>query len=850
MSFDIVIIKSNVKEVSSVAVVNDGKILMGKRNDNGRWTLPGGGLDKDEDSTDGAVRELHEEAGIKVNPKELKHLRTKKIKTHTGKTMTIHAYQYEWDGEKPTSKNDPDKEVKKWEWIDYSDEELPEEVVSNLHSPKNVVLQAMGLIKGEIMKSNFSFFIDLVKGATHKYLRKFRKGDKWVYIYYEPNQRPRHLEDEALKIIKKMAELGHEGAKKMLEQTTDVSDKIEEIKERLKRLAPQDRDSARARADRDELTREYGIDKEGDELERQLIPAKVKKQQDLVDKRMDEPTKTKLLTSVNESVDMMFKRFREHTGSNFQTSLERAGVTEESIKEGVMESGSLKEAMSKLHNNLKKVDEAHATAGSSSYSWASQQGGYANAIYNETISKLQGSGVLPEGYKEVHKRSGGGELVMPTATELQRQAEEKRVREEAERVRMAEEERRAMAELEGSMAFHIVSNMEGSMSIADKKSKAVKLDKAIRNIFGKQLKKEDWPYNFEGKTTKIVGISELSENNFKLEMQIYDADGRPMMEEWKRLFTVKGGRPHIYNSYMEVSSNARGGVQIGNLINQNQRKLMKSLPQGGSIAVTANIDVGGYTWANQGFSFQSSGDLQTYRRNFKDFLKDYSIMLTDGDMEKFKEPAHFAAFTDGKKYVYNTTNSSIPLTEQQKATGSLAGVSGEHPLNPEEIRSGKTGRICGNLGKKFMLRKHWSGIWDSATETDASKFGDAYYQLRDRAVEVFADEYKNVLGFVEGGERGRRATPSTPPITPEQRNSTVESSSPSTAQSERMTRIWARPGRNGGRATVRMSPERVQRVARWSDSDFEHFLRNAPITRDARANLRRAREARNSSIPF
>jgi 8-oxo-dGTP pyrophosphatase MutT (NUDIX family) len=47
-----------------VIVVNDqGKILMIRRTDNGNWAVPGGGMDLGE-STDTAIRETKEEAGI------------------------------------------------------------------------------------------------------------------------------------------------------------------------------------------------------------------------------------------------------------------------------------------------------------------------------------------------------------------------------------------------------------------------------------------------------------------------------------------------------------------------------------------------------------------------------------------------------------------------------------------------------------------------------------------------------------------------------------------------------------------------------------------------------------------
>ena len=62
MEFFIPIKKS--VHVSSIAVMHGDKLLMGKRRDDGRWTLPGGHADKGESKEDCAKRELKEESGI------------------------------------------------------------------------------------------------------------------------------------------------------------------------------------------------------------------------------------------------------------------------------------------------------------------------------------------------------------------------------------------------------------------------------------------------------------------------------------------------------------------------------------------------------------------------------------------------------------------------------------------------------------------------------------------------------------------------------------------------------------------------------------------------------------------
>lgn len=145
-------------EVGVVAVVCGGKILMGKRRDNGKWTNPGGHLNAGEDPEVGAARELFEEANIKA--KSLKHLRSKKVTAPDGKKLIIHAYLCECE-EKPESsmKNDPDNEVYRWQWLDM--ENMPKDVLENLHSPKNVLLEELGVLPmtkeaSQVMRKAFS----------------------------------------------------------------------------------------------------------------------------------------------------------------------------------------------------------------------------------------------------------------------------------------------------------------------------------------------------------------------------------------------------------------------------------------------------------------------------------------------------------------------------------------------------------------------------------------------------------------------------------------------------------------------------------------------------------------------
>jgi 8-oxo-dGTP pyrophosphatase MutT (NUDIX family) len=50
-----------------IVVLQNGKVLLGKRKDSGEWGLAGGGIDPGEEPLEAAIRELREEFGIVNN---------------------------------------------------------------------------------------------------------------------------------------------------------------------------------------------------------------------------------------------------------------------------------------------------------------------------------------------------------------------------------------------------------------------------------------------------------------------------------------------------------------------------------------------------------------------------------------------------------------------------------------------------------------------------------------------------------------------------------------------------------------------------------------------------------------
>jgi ADP-ribose pyrophosphatase YjhB (NUDIX family) len=57
--------------VTAVVLNASGELLLVKRTDNGRWTLPGGWLEPGEEPADGVTREVLEETGVHVRVERL-----------------------------------------------------------------------------------------------------------------------------------------------------------------------------------------------------------------------------------------------------------------------------------------------------------------------------------------------------------------------------------------------------------------------------------------------------------------------------------------------------------------------------------------------------------------------------------------------------------------------------------------------------------------------------------------------------------------------------------------------------------------------------------------------------------
>ncbi len=75
-----------------VVLVHDGKVLaMQQWIGTGRWSLPGGGLHRDEPPLDGALRELREETGICLAADQLEYVGPERYRQY-GQRFTFHVF--------------------------------------------------------------------------------------------------------------------------------------------------------------------------------------------------------------------------------------------------------------------------------------------------------------------------------------------------------------------------------------------------------------------------------------------------------------------------------------------------------------------------------------------------------------------------------------------------------------------------------------------------------------------------------------------------------------------------------------------------------------------------------------
>jgi len=116
-----------------ILLLKNGKVLLGKRNDNaekassylhgeGTWTMPGGSLKFQEDLKDAAIREVLEETGIFLKPEDLKIVSVTNDRVSDNHFVTIGWFCKEVPNNQEPRVMEPDK-ITEWKWFDIK--ELP-----------------------------------------------------------------------------------------------------------------------------------------------------------------------------------------------------------------------------------------------------------------------------------------------------------------------------------------------------------------------------------------------------------------------------------------------------------------------------------------------------------------------------------------------------------------------------------------------------------------------------------------------------------------------------------------------------------------------------------------------------
>lgn len=170
--------------IVTVGIICKGEILCGRRRDNGLWTSPGGHIDQGETPEQGAVREVKEEAGIDLDPGDLRKISVEKIVSHrTGKEFMICCYLANVD-EKPVYVGgaDPDHEVEEWKWVQIS-EDSPELAPSARHAKKDSVLAYLFGMKNAGISNPGKVDESLWKKAKDVSMKALGKI-KWPFVTY------------------------------------------------------------------------------------------------------------------------------------------------------------------------------------------------------------------------------------------------------------------------------------------------------------------------------------------------------------------------------------------------------------------------------------------------------------------------------------------------------------------------------------------------------------------------------------------------------------------------------------------------------------------------------------------
>jgi len=833
------------KAVASVGVFDGDKLLMGRRRDSNKYTLPGGHFEPGEYALEAGIRELQEEAGIEVA--SLIPLGMKPVRTPEG-VLDIHAFEYHCD-KTPTVKYDPDEEVKKWEWIDVSNG-LPEDVLNNLHSKKNVVLQLLGLQKsfGLYITEPEYFITDILKARPHKYMRKYKKGDKWIYIYHQGDEPGKRLTPAQVETFQKLKETGHESSKRLL-------DGAEEHKaENIRRLAELHETGHPAATEW--LRRHALLDiVEQGQLEHVIDPERAN---DPFLRDLTDDQKARVTHEIEVALrDSIFGYLDGHRSTPFYTNLQRDGVNIASIMEEVEVEDSLSDIISALDEALNQVDAAHRGL-SPQNARARDAGGYGNLGFNTAMNRLVGASALPEEAEALLTRTEAtrGRISIDTAKlKRAKQEQERRQREEAERLRREHGE---IVEKHGESARKMMSYYGASLSEAEQ----VKLMKGIDKFFGKDFKFDSMVEAFQGHPDVEIRI----ERSMMDGLIGYGAGAGQRSISLRFTFKERSSGRKITAATRHMSKSSNGAIVWHNeVLNRAKNNDLAKYPKmatglyGGVERflkqVTANyspaakkdtlIEIGGC--ANSGFGNGYKGAL-VWTKHFFDFppankdrylgsWKDTWKRSIDKYARALGTPASEVAELkrkiDSAEYPYQFTKTGFVLTREQAEKVLRADRKNlDFDFNQLLKKRSKGGTATPYIDIGELIMIHSKTSWGDAknyinrTTGRAGHLNEQRTKMYNRQQQVAAEKR-----FLTGTGTSRPRTP-----TATTRTSTGNRGADA-------MRAWA-PG--GSRRRIAITEPRLAEIRTWTSNEIRDFVRRAPITDAARARIRAILGGRNA----
>jgi 8-oxo-dGTP diphosphatase len=107
--------------VCALVLDGGGRVLLARRRfepEAGKWDVPGGFLEEDEDPLDGLRRELREETGVEIEPLELAGIWPDRYGGAEGATATLNLY---WTARIATGEPAPADDVSELRWFPLDD---------------------------------------------------------------------------------------------------------------------------------------------------------------------------------------------------------------------------------------------------------------------------------------------------------------------------------------------------------------------------------------------------------------------------------------------------------------------------------------------------------------------------------------------------------------------------------------------------------------------------------------------------------------------------------------------------------------------------------------------------------